>query len=54
MLFHVLFMQALRNFEKAVHMDPSNPELWSEDLQWAWKLVKEKEKMDSTEEQERD
>ena len=37
--------QALRSFEKAVHLDPSNVELWEEDMQWARELVREKDKM---------
>ncbi|CAI8030434.1 Tetratricopeptide repeat protein 33 [Geodia barretti] len=35
---------ALRNFEKGVHLDPSDQEMWSDDLHWAWGLAKEKEK----------
>ena len=39
------FFQALRSFEKAAHLDPTNSELWEEDLQWAWELVRKKDKM---------
>ena len=42
--YNNLYSQALRNFEKGVHLDPSDQEMWSDDLHWAWGLAKEKEK----------
>ena len=39
----VCVCQALRNFEKGVHLDPTDQEVWTEDLSWARKLVREKE-----------
>ena len=43
-----LSFQALRNFEKAVHLDPSNSEMWTEDLRWGQQLAMEKEHMATT------
>ena len=39
--------QALRSFEKAVHLDPTNTELWQEDLEWARELVEKKNAADT-------
>ena len=39
--------QALRSFEKGVHLDPTNTELWQEDLEWARELVEQKNAADT-------
>ena len=41
------FFQALRSFEKGVHLDPTNSELWKEDLEWARELVEKKNVADA-------
>lgn len=37
----VLFLQAVRSFQVAIHLCPSERSLWEEDLTWAWKLQKQ-------------
>eukprot|EP00117_Sycon_ciliatum_P001795 scpid93773/ scgid7306/ Tetratricopeptide repeat protein 33 len=33
---------ALTNFQKAVHLHPADPEIWKDDLLWAWEIAKHK------------
>ena len=40
-IVHVL--QALRSFSIAVHLNPTDKELWTEDLKWATELLLKKE-----------
>ena len=35
-------VQALTNFKKAIHLNPSERELWEEDLHWAANLLEKK------------
>ena len=44
-IFCLQLFQALRNFEKAVHLDPSSVEVWEQDLHWTWELAKRKDSM---------
>lgn len=34
---------ALKSFARAKHLNPSNPELWDEDIEWARTLIERKE-----------
>lgn len=35
-------MQALTNFKRAIHLNPSKRELWEDDLHWAASLLEKK------------
>lgn len=37
---HLTFAQAIKSFSKACHLNPSEIELWREDLEWACSLRK--------------
>lgn len=39
----VLSLQAVRSFQVAIHLCPSERTLWQEDLEWAWRLQKQQE-----------
>ncbi|XP_069602015.1 tetratricopeptide repeat protein 33 isoform X2 [Ranitomeya imitator] len=45
--------QAIRSFQIAIHICPSNTELWEEDLNWARKLLQQKKEAEAAEAKER-
>lgn len=40
------FLQAIRSFQVAFHLYPSNKELWEEDLKWAQQLLQQKREVE--------
>ncbi|XP_077137551.1 tetratricopeptide repeat protein 33 [Ranitomeya variabilis] len=44
---------AIRSFQIAIHICPSNTELWEEDLNWARKLLQQKKEAEAAEAKER-
>lgn len=39
----VRFVQAIKSFSRAVHLNPAETELWNEDLRWSAKLLHKKD-----------
>ena len=42
-------LQALKSFQRAIHLNPSVKEVWEEDLKWAYQLLLKKKTLSESE-----